>query len=179
MRDTATVNFVFRRYREECDAPLVFNSWCSGVRGKYPLSNVDSGSFKEFHRLVLLESLVERCGVRIACSVEDRDFVFGWCVSELVGDTYVVHFVYVKEIFRGFGIAKSLLMDNEEYRESRKSFFTFKTPSSSMVKKVIDAKYDPYRVFRGDSNENKVIESDWRSTNSGSRKQLVLDLKEG
>lgn len=58
----------------------------------------------------LIDDLLERTTVRIACSVTHHATIVGWaCVEETAAGVVAVHYVYVGEDFRRRGVARRLL----------------------------------------------------------------------
>lgn len=55
-----------------------------------------------------LEYMVASGQVIIACSTEDDDQIFGFCIAGLFANQILLHYLYVKLPFRKLGIATSL-----------------------------------------------------------------------
>jgi GNAT superfamily N-acetyltransferase len=44
----------------------------------------------------------------VACDDQDQSLIMGWLCFELYHDTPVLHYLYVKAIYRNMGVAKEL-----------------------------------------------------------------------
>ena len=60
-----------------------------------------------YHHDILLKKLIPHTDITLACDPADPDTVWGWVCSDL----HCLHFIYVKNAFRGFGIGRLLLED--------------------------------------------------------------------
>ncbi len=103
--------YSFRSYKES-DLNFIMSSWghsyYKGYTYQYMLSPKD---FHLFHR-PLRENIIKRPTVAtIICSAEiDPDLIIGWIMVEKP-ENYpgiIIHYVYVKEAFKGRGIASEL-----------------------------------------------------------------------
>ncbi len=56
-----------------------------------------------------LNQMLETGSVTIACSDEDPDQILGYLISGQVHGRSILHYVYVKHLFRHLGVAKTLL----------------------------------------------------------------------
>jgi len=57
----------------------------------------------------LIERLLKRCKILIACNQQFEDQIYGYIVYEVIDKTLVLHFIYIRFDFRQFGIASKLL----------------------------------------------------------------------
>lgn len=99
-----------RALRRPLDDSVLFASWCNSIRSLPPFNRFDESAFR-IHR-ERLESIVERCGALVAYdqeSPDDCNLVYGWAVGEEIEGRNVLHYVYVKGVFRKHGIASRLL----------------------------------------------------------------------
>lgn len=128
------------------DEGLVYNAWCEQVRRVKPFSEMDPAAFRS-HKKRVIESLVSRCGVKLACHMEYPDQVFGYIVSENQSGDPVLHMVYVKGPFRNAGLG-SWLMESAfpEFRK-REVFFTHPTRASRHFEDKWKLVYAPHRVL--------------------------------
>ncbi len=56
-----------------------------------------------------LTYMLENSDVTVACSDEDADQILGYLISSEIHGKPIVHYVYVKHLFRQMGVAKALL----------------------------------------------------------------------
>lgn len=57
----------------------------------------------------MFKAILAKAGALVACDANDYDHIYGYMVAETIHDEPVVHWVYVKNIFRRTGIGKLLL----------------------------------------------------------------------
>lgn len=121
------------------DESFIYSSWLQSFRSAPLVYGVPNTIyFKRFHDV--LENLFKASSTRItiACSPDDPEQIFGYSVySDL--PLPVLHWVYVKHPFRGFGIARDLCS-----RVSPK-LHTTKARESSLVKA---SAYDPFILLQ-------------------------------
>lgn len=62
------------------------------------------------HTSPLVQELVDRCPILVACMPEEPDVIVGWVCGELhsTGPS-VLHYTYTKGVYRKHGVAKSLV----------------------------------------------------------------------
>lgn len=91
------------------DIPFIFNSWLKSFRETGFLCNPVSNTiyFDSHHKLI--QKILKRATVFIACDERYPDQIFGYIVAEKIDGVFVLHYVYVKHNFRKSGIAKTLL----------------------------------------------------------------------
>ena len=89
--------------------------------------------FKEHQELI--KKKLERCKVDIVTTDEDESQIIGY----MVHDADCVHYLYIKNLFRNFKIAKKLVS------ESTATYYSQHTSYSKRISgKLV---YDPYRFF--------------------------------
>ena len=90
------------------DVNFIFSSWLRNYRASEmtrPMSN--EVFYAEQHRLI--EALILKSKVVIACNNNDPSQMYGWiCAGETDG-IFTLHYIYVKHAFRRMGIAKMLI----------------------------------------------------------------------
>lgn len=102
----ASPNLMYRPYNDE-DISFITNSWLKSMQKSLPWSNLKntiyfSGMAKRINHII------DRAGVLVACDPRSPDTIVGWMCAEWIdldGEKEpVMHYVYVKYPFRGFGI---------------------------------------------------------------------------
>ena len=88
------------------DLQFVFSSWVSSMRGGEPFCSCDRNWFSAAQH-ALISRLLQRSTIVIACNEEDPDQIFGYAVFEPRNS--VIHYIYIKQMFRGVGICRSLI----------------------------------------------------------------------
>jgi len=98
-------SFLVRDARES-DFPFIYSTWLKGLRfGNEVFTLIEQNSyFKHYHKVI--EVILHRpdTAIKVACLKDDPETILGYSI---LGDD-MVHYVHVKQAFRGFGIGKAL-----------------------------------------------------------------------
>ena len=141
--------YTFRRGKQE-DAGLILNSWLKSYRNGWmqsdrsnpPIKNVRGDIFFKEHHSAILD-ILKSAKIICAVSKDDENQIYGWICLE--GDT--VHYIYVKQIYRNYGIASDLLEhalgDTEEFFYTHYPFI-----ETSLT---VGGVYNPYKIHRRES----------------------------
>lgn len=104
-------HFVLRNADEACDLAFIMASWLqSYFRTSNYTKDVSEPIYYAEHRKVV-ETILSRpeTRVEVACNPDDNKQIYGYAVTEAHHALRIVHYVFVKRLFRDFGIAKALL----------------------------------------------------------------------
>lgn len=129
----------------EADVPFIFNSWLKCYRHSNNTRGCENPVYFAQHH-ILLEGLCKRARIMIACNENDIAQIYGYVCSETVEDVLVIHFLYVKEMYRKFGVAAILAADAGFKREAP-VFYTHRTFSSETLEKKFAMVYNPYLAY--------------------------------
>lgn len=92
------------------DLPFVTNSWLKSNR-KRGYRHLHPRLYAYWHHRVL-EALIPPPSVGIvACDADTPDKIYGYAVARNDAPTLLVHYVYVRESARGWGIARALIRE--------------------------------------------------------------------
>lgn len=92
----------------ESDLPLIVHSWVQEMRHASTARGIpDQVYFPEQRRLVL--GLLQRAAVVVAHNPDDEHHVYGVACVEGGGPTPVLHWLYVKSVYRQVGLGGALL----------------------------------------------------------------------
>ena len=103
------------RNARESDRPWIMATWLDANR-RSPLSNYLTNTvyFGEHRKLI---TRILSCSVNLVAAWDkNNDQLFGWVCGDRIGNELIVHFIYTKQKFRRFGIAKKL-MNELGYKE--------------------------------------------------------------
>lgn len=96
--------------------------------------------FREFNQVV--DNLLSKSEVAIACSQENEDVILGYMIYE--SDT--IHFVFVKSAFRQMGIAKELV--EHAFNDKEKIYCSFSTNDSKRIKdRYPNLIFNPFSLY--------------------------------
>jgi GNAT superfamily N-acetyltransferase len=120
------------REMEEKDKNFLMSSWLRSFKGSYYAGPIQNDMYWKVYQNVL-ERILRRKDVivSIACNPKNPGQIFGYLVLEETERMPTVHWIYVKQAFRGFGIAKTLL-EQLGVAKDTEFYYTFKvkiTPS--------------------------------------------------
>ena len=99
---------VLLRRAERGDIPLILNSWLNSHRQSFHVRGVEGPVYYAEQRRII-ETLMPRSLVLIACDPTMPSSIFGWMVAEVVDEKLVVHFLYVKGAFQDHGVGTALV----------------------------------------------------------------------
>lgn len=95
------------REAKHSDISFIYATWLNSYHyDSWTKSIAKSVFFDNYKRII--DELLLNSQVKVACVPADQDIILGYMVSE----PDFIHYAFVKEAFRGFGIAKSLLIDS-------------------------------------------------------------------
>lgn len=102
---------VIRAARSD-DEPFIRNSWLKSLRNVQPYKDVPNAIYYVKQNKVL-DAIFKDSYVLVAADPEDDSCIWGWvCFGQTpLGSEQVpvLHYVYVKNALRGFGVARELL----------------------------------------------------------------------
>jgi GNAT superfamily N-acetyltransferase len=128
--------FILRSGRTT-DAPLLFSSWLKSYWHATRSRQLVQGPifFAEHHRLI--ERLIPLSAVVCACNPEDSDQVFGWAMGD---PGKVLHYVYLREPYRHFGIAHRML----DVLRIENCAYSHRTPAFERIARERHLTFNPY-----------------------------------
>lgn len=131
----------------ETDVPFLFNSWLRCYRHSHNTRGCENPVFfAQQHKL--LEGLCKRASITIACNQADIAQIYGYICHEQIEGVLVVHFVYVKEIYRKFGVA-GILAQSAGFDKDAPVFYTHRTYSAEGLERKFKMVYNPYLAYYG------------------------------
>lgn len=97
--------YALRSY-QETDKAFIMSTFLRGLYyGDYWFSDIPKDIFMNNYKL-FAEKLIDRSMIFVACLPDEPDVILGY--SMISKDARVIHFVYVKSIWRKRGIARDL-----------------------------------------------------------------------
>jgi len=133
------------------DISFIFSSWLKSFKTSKFAKSIGSNLYYSGHH-ILIENLLKRSKVLVACNSTDVGQIYGFGVGEMRDNVPIVHFIYVKHKFRKFKIGTALfedLINKEEGEDYPASFFTHLTKSSDASCHLYNAIYYPHLAFEG------------------------------
>lgn len=126
------------RPASEADVGFIFNSWLKSFQPAQP--HVPGPVYFDFQHRVI-EQLLKRSTVSVACNPTDVNQIYGYIVHEVIEGLPVVHYAYVKHTFRRTGVFKQLMHD-----VGSNGFYTHRLSATSKLAEKWRLIYNPYLV---------------------------------
>lgn len=125
------------------------SSWLKSYRhGSYFAKRIRDKQFFAYHHKVL-ERILARptTTVTVACKPGEENTIFGYLITEFFAaeNKTIIHFVYVKDAFRGFGVAKQLL-ETVKLNPNVCYFSHWTFAVDELIKKYPGMTYNPYLI---------------------------------
>lgn len=115
---------------------LYYDSWFKGIQKSVYFDN-----YKK-----VIDHILSYAKVSISCLKEDPNTILGYLVSE---DPDVIHYLFVKEAFRRFGIAKSLFDHN--FISPERMLITHRTRQANQILNTKSQfTYNPFLLYKGE-----------------------------
>ncbi len=93
------------------DLPFIANSWLRSYRNncRYLYGVPSEIYYREQHALI--ERLLTSKGIQVlvACSPDDDEQIFSYCVAQAFDETLCIHWIYSKQPLRKFGLISALI----------------------------------------------------------------------
>lgn len=139
--DEAKVAFRIRR-GEPDDLDCIKGYWLENYRRGSRLASKVPGPIYYRAESKLIDGILTRSHVAIACSTDNDRQVNGFAVAEYLGTIPVLHYVLVKQLFRGFGEAHALL-DSLKMRDGFCTHMTKDFEAQAFRRKLL---WNPYII---------------------------------
>ena len=125
------------RTADESDIKFIYSSWLKSFRRSPFAAQISNALYFDGQHKRITHILAKpETNVICVCNPEDASQIYGWICAEIGGPITVVHYVYVKRTYRGFGIGKGLI----ESLGSKNFIFTHDTGFAQKFGGV----YSPY-----------------------------------
>jgi GNAT superfamily N-acetyltransferase len=111
----------------ESDLPLILSSWLKGAYHFCPaFKDMPKSLYYGVHE-PCLKAIIATSDVMCVVDHEDPDHILGYVIYKDYGFFTVLHWLYIKQQFRGFGMGAHLL---EAIKPKKIVFTTHETPDS-------------------------------------------------
>jgi hypothetical protein len=139
------VQVVFRAFEPKEDRGVVLANWVRQIRAMKPFDRMDPSEFQR-HKDCVIEPIVARCTPVMAAHPDDTNQVFGWVCGEVKDYDQILHFIYVRGVFRRFGFGNALMRVQFPALGKRPLYYTHRTNAMKHFVDKWQAKWDPYRA---------------------------------
>ena len=129
--------YKIRDFKEE-DRAFVMSTWLRGLYyGNGFFAVMPKDVFMENYKKYL-DLLINKSVIKIACLVDDEDTILGYSV--LSTDLAVLHWIFIKKLFRQKGVARTLCPSNLKY------FSHFTDLGLQLKNKLNGAVFNPFAL---------------------------------
>ena len=127
------------------DRSFLLHSWLRSYRNGPFTRLIPNNLYYEAYHSVL-EGLLASADIFIACDPDSPRRIFGYLVTGFAGEAPVLFYVYVKQAYRGFGIARQLLAA-ARFDVAKPFFFPFLSPQArSLAQHFPQAVFNPFLI---------------------------------
>ena len=145
------MSFFNLRLAKPTDLNFILGTFRDSMRDDSQLAKSCKTSVFKREFTKVIDSILARSKVTIACTKEDQSVILGYAITE---DPGILHYLFVKEPFRRKGIANYLVNHLFKPRIVECSLKT------NLVKRILDNKtefiYNPFLLYRQElGNGNK------------------------
>lgn len=135
------------------DISFIFSSWLKSFRNGLMSKHVDNTIYYQEHHKVI-EKILKRSKIKIACSADDIANIVGWVCYEHVDGLFVMHYAYVKHVFRNLGVFNELKQHTGHDFQSA-GLFTHMTKPAEIIATKVNLIYHPYILLNYFDNSAK------------------------
>ena len=96
------------RLGNDTDVPFISNSWLKNYRYSFEVAGVPTNTYYDNHHRLLVE-LIPRSAVVVLCNPQRPDHILGYAVYEKTMGALVIHYIYMKKVFRRRGLARKMI----------------------------------------------------------------------
>lgn len=135
------------RFLKDEDMPFIYNSFLKS--SKHGFQGVPSDIYYSQLKLVLL-NMLKTSNVLVVHVNGDPNKIIGYVIFERVNDVFVLHYIYVKHLYRNLGIAKNLIVSAgyDKEKETGLATMPIKKLDFAFYKKL-GLIYSPFYLYKG------------------------------
>lgn len=131
------------------DAAFVLSTWLNSCRNTKLVNGVPNSLYFS-HYGEVIRHILNKSTTVVACSTEDDDLLFGFSVFEMTPTRQVVHYIYVKELYRSLGIGQRLAEVALLGSPGMKVEFSHTSKSGrKFARHYAGARYNPFLLLKG------------------------------
>lgn len=137
------------REANNSDIPFLTSSWLKSYRDAPAVRGVPNKVYYYFHHKVL-EELISRGMVLVLHYEHTPDQILGWVCYETYDSAMLLHYMYIKKSFRGFGLARKVLEEILDRENPPVVLYTHKTTDIFPIERKLRDKgwvFHPYMLW--------------------------------
>lgn len=124
------------------DISFIYSTWLKSYHYDSWTKNIAKSIFFDHYKLIIDEILLT-AQIKVACSKDDEDIILGYLVFE----DQILHYCFVKDAFRGYGIATNLVkssLNSNTYEISHRTHSLL-----NIIRDRKDFIYNPFKLYKG------------------------------
>jgi hypothetical protein len=122
----------FRPYAPATDLPFLFKAWISSYEKSPWAGTIPSHLGYDIHKATIHQLLLRGMKVTMAVNPDDDQQILGFLAHE----PGLLHYVFVKDLFRRQGVATKLLAD-ANFDRTQPLLTSFRTPDAGYLGKLV------------------------------------------
>jgi len=96
------------RKPQNSDTSFIFATWINNYRRLWDKKHVRSRIYFKYEK-ERIQDILENAQTTIICNPEDDAHIFGWATYSILPELTVIHYAFMKEQYRNFGLMRALL----------------------------------------------------------------------
>lgn len=134
------------RSLHKADIPFIKNAWMKSLRDNKPFSLMRTEDYYR-HQSKICDEILQSADSIVACLDTDEDEILGFCVLEAYQKSMLLHFVFVKNCYRKFGIGTELLQQAKRESDPYPMIYTTRTHATGKISKYLPKTFNPYLLY--------------------------------
>jgi hypothetical protein len=139
------VKWIFREVTGVSDISVVLGPWIKQIRTFEPFNGFNRDEFEE-HIETFIKPTIAMVGITFAANPLESTHTYGWVCAERSECHQIVHFCYVRHLFRNQGIATSLLKSTLPGFKVDPIYYTYPARCWKWYRDKWKAKFNPYLI---------------------------------
>ena len=131
----------------DADTNFVLSSWYKSLRASRVAEGIKASVYRDEH-LPIIKRLIEDSVVLVATSKANDNQVYGWIAWDSANGETIVHYVYVKALFRRCGIAHYLFDYAGIGNRITATHRTWVNDVDGFANKLLNINYNPYLAYK-------------------------------
>ena len=129
------------RKAQETDVSFIFKNWLASHRYSDECKRMNNEVYYRRFKSILTKILTDS-DIMICCNPEDENQNYGFICFKMIDDIPVIHYVYVKYLFRHHGLCKLMISYVTDVKKPM--MCTFANTFNRYIRGKWFVSYDPY-----------------------------------
>lgn len=129
---------------KDSDISFIYATWLNSYHYDSWTKTIQKSIFFDNYKLVIDEILIN-AKIKIACLQNDYDIILGYLVYD---EPNIIHYCFVKNDFRQFGVANSLMVESKKHQGLLT--ITHRTKSvADLLRAKNNFTFNPFKLYKG------------------------------